>query len=186
MAHEYSAQPTDRAVPIPTKRSPDVVAVHSGCSIISPAGAGRVAANLLPVAGEPIVLGSTCSAVNDVPGTDTNDGINRGEAGTGIHGVTGGGETDHPASAGRDSDCRIGEVVTRCSEIALQHDFTCVRIEDVPGESRALASASGIQRCIERTPELTVGIHHLLHAAIVGVWPGDDLRSPGMCRCGDE
>src|SRR5713226_6850184 len=99
---------------------PDGVAVHGSRSVVSPARA-RGVPHFGLIAGETIVLGSTCSAVDDVPRTNANDGVNRCEAGARAQSITSGREADDSASAWRDPNSRIGEIVTRRSEVALQH-----------------------------------------------------------------
>src|SRR5262249_27313517 len=69
----------------------------------------------------------------------------------------------------------IREVKAGRAQIALLGNLARVRIDDIPGDASALWAAVGVERCIERAPQLAVRVHDLLHARVVRVRPRDDL-----------
>ena len=117
---------------------PDRVAVDGCGSVVAPASARRVA-DLRLVAREAVVLRGTEAAGTIVPRTDAGVARRwprRPALGLVVSPVAG--EGHHAASARRDADRRVGEVVAGRAEVALVARPSRVRIDDVLGDAGAL------------------------------------------------
>src|SRR6266702_1163638 len=162
--------------------NPDRVAIYSRRTVITPAGARRVA-NLRFIAGKAIVRRGSLAARNNVPGTNAYKGINRREGRAWIEGIASSGECHYTTTAPGDTNCRVGEVIASSAKIALNDDSARTRIDDEPGNACTLSAAIRVNRRVERAPQIAIRVHHLLHACVVRIWSRDNLV---VCRLGAE
>src|SRR5437762_8872375 len=163
---------------------PDRVAVNGSRAVVAPARSDRIGKPLLLVAGETVVTRSStrrddvrvADAERPIYGRIRRTRIRRGVCVRERHYAT--------ASCG-DANRRICEGSAGNTIRPLHDDLAVSRVEDVPRDSSPVGVGSEADGSVERAPELTVGVHHLLHPGVVRVGARNNFGPGGMGGCPD-
>src|SRR6266498_1081574 len=160
-------------------RDPDRVAVHRSCTVVPPAWADRDArvcglvAPLSLVARE-AVFG--CSSLSiwacERPRAGADKRVNRSIGGTWISVVARVGERHHTTTARRNANCRVRQIGSVYSKIALEQQLARRGVDDVVRDAGAVRPTDRHGR-VERAPQLPVRKRHLLHPRVIRVELGD-------------
>src|SRR5213079_265148 len=93
----------------------------------------------------------------------------------------------HYTTASRgDTNRRVREGSAGNTIRPLHDDLAVSRVEDVPRDSSPVGVGIEADSGVERAPELTVGVHYLLHPSVVRVGARNNLSPGRVGGCPDE